>query len=216
MTKTSPRSRRRSELVEERQAQIAEHAFALFSAKGFERTTVREIADSVGISVGLIFNYFPSKAAILKYLFDGLHQQIEATFRPATFQVGADPRRALEQAVESWVTWVDQHHREVLFSYRESHSLPPSERRALETRELGVTDIVTSILSAGAEEGVWDPDHLSPKANAIMVLGHMWAFRHWAFAKHFELEEYIQFAKRLALQIMSAQTQSAVANGAPK
>jgi AcrR family transcriptional regulator len=41
--------------------EIAEHAMALFVQKGFDRVTVAEVADSVGISEKTVFNYFPQK-----------------------------------------------------------------------------------------------------------------------------------------------------------
>ena len=41
--------------------EIAEHAMALFVQKGFDRVTVAEVADSVGISEKTVFNYFPTK-----------------------------------------------------------------------------------------------------------------------------------------------------------
>jgi AcrR family transcriptional regulator len=41
------------------------HAAKLFRDKGYERTTVRDIAAVVGIQSGSIFHHFPSKGAIL-------------------------------------------------------------------------------------------------------------------------------------------------------
>lgn len=38
----------------------------LFVGKGFEGTTVRDIAAAAGVSAGLMFHYFPSKFAILE------------------------------------------------------------------------------------------------------------------------------------------------------
>lgn len=40
-------------------------AAALFSEKGYERTTVRDIASAVGIQSGSLFHHYPSKEAIL-------------------------------------------------------------------------------------------------------------------------------------------------------
>src|ERR1700746_1524861 len=37
----------------------------LFAAQGFEATTTRDIAQSAEIGVGTLFNYFPTKEAIL-------------------------------------------------------------------------------------------------------------------------------------------------------
>ena len=48
----------------ERQASIIAAAASLFAQKGFNGTTTREIAKTVGISEALLFKYFPTKRAL--------------------------------------------------------------------------------------------------------------------------------------------------------
>jgi AcrR family transcriptional regulator len=50
--------------AEERRSAILEAALPLFARKGFNATTTREIAAVAGVSEGLIFKHFPSKAAL--------------------------------------------------------------------------------------------------------------------------------------------------------
>ena len=52
----------------------------LFSQNGFENVTTREIAKAVGITVGSIYNHFPSKTDILRecYAFYGEQQRLAA------------------------------------------------------------------------------------------------------------------------------------------
>jgi AcrR family transcriptional regulator len=50
--------------AEERRAAILEAALPLFARKGFAATTTKEIAAAAGVSEGLIFRHFPSKAAL--------------------------------------------------------------------------------------------------------------------------------------------------------
>lgn len=40
-------------------------AFDLFATKGFEETTVEEIAEAADVAKGTVFNYFPNKRALL-------------------------------------------------------------------------------------------------------------------------------------------------------
>ncbi len=44
----------------------------LFAARGYEATTLREIATEAGVSVGLIYRYFSSKQAVIIALYDDL------------------------------------------------------------------------------------------------------------------------------------------------
>lgn len=71
-----PRSRwaRRKELTRRR---LLEAADALFSARGFEATTVEEIAEAADVAKGTFFNYFESKEWLLGEL---IHGHLEALF----------------------------------------------------------------------------------------------------------------------------------------
>lgn len=45
---------------------ILDSAKTLFSAKGYEGTSTREIAEGAGLTVGAIYKHYPSKAALLE------------------------------------------------------------------------------------------------------------------------------------------------------
>ncbi len=52
----------------DRRVEILRVAALLFSSKGFEATTIREIGDAAGILAGSLYHHFPSKDAILHEL----------------------------------------------------------------------------------------------------------------------------------------------------
>jgi AcrR family transcriptional regulator len=47
-------------------------ALQLIGDRGFEETTLRDIATAAGVSVGLLYRYFPSKRAVIVALYDDL------------------------------------------------------------------------------------------------------------------------------------------------
>ena len=53
-------------------------ALALFREQGFQATTMRDIAQSAGVSPGLLYRYFPSKEALLLRLYGQLSQTYAA------------------------------------------------------------------------------------------------------------------------------------------
>ena len=80
----SPRSAASNEAMRaESRARIVEHALRLFAERGFEGTTVRAIAESAGISQGLLYNYFAGKDELLLAIFDESMRDVEASFARA-------------------------------------------------------------------------------------------------------------------------------------
>jgi AcrR family transcriptional regulator len=59
---------RRERKKEETKERIFKSAFKLFKAKGFEYTTIDEIAAKADVAKGTFFNYFPRKEAVMGYV----------------------------------------------------------------------------------------------------------------------------------------------------
>jgi len=58
-------NKRRERRIAARQEQILDAAAAVFSQKGYERATTREIAEAANISEGTLYNYFDNKIDLL-------------------------------------------------------------------------------------------------------------------------------------------------------
>jgi AcrR family transcriptional regulator len=54
---------------------LYETAIKLIARRGYEATTLREVARTAGVSVGLLYKYFPSKQAVVLSLYDGLSEE---------------------------------------------------------------------------------------------------------------------------------------------
>lgn len=49
-----------------RQTKVLAHATRLFAERGYENTSVNEVAAEAGVSVGALYKYFPDKPALLE------------------------------------------------------------------------------------------------------------------------------------------------------
>src|SRR5712691_11925028 len=65
---------------------ILEAARQLFISNGFEAATTRDIAEAAGIASGTLFNYFPTKEAVLASLAADATAGMDADFDNATPQ----------------------------------------------------------------------------------------------------------------------------------
>ncbi len=59
---------------------IIESARHLFSGKGYDQTTTRNIAEAAGIAVGTMFNYFPTKEALAMTIVESALEQAAQEF----------------------------------------------------------------------------------------------------------------------------------------
>ena len=66
--------------------QILDTALQLFRQRGFEATTVRDIASGAGLSLGAAYYYFPSKEAIVAACYDYVQQDHLSRARTAFAQ----------------------------------------------------------------------------------------------------------------------------------
>ena len=64
------------ELIDRRRRQIVEGALRVFTAKGFDQATVREIANEAGLTMGSLYNYIRSKEDIIYIVYDYVTQQL--------------------------------------------------------------------------------------------------------------------------------------------
>src|SRR5688572_27729480 len=68
----------RRERSERSRSRILAVSLELFRKRGFERTTMRDIAKAAGASLGAAYYYFPSKEAIVLSYYEELVESFEA------------------------------------------------------------------------------------------------------------------------------------------
>ena len=65
---------------EQRRQEILEAALQLFRDRGFDETTVQDIASDAGVATGTVYLYFPSKEHVLVALHDEFHRGMGERF----------------------------------------------------------------------------------------------------------------------------------------
>jgi AcrR family transcriptional regulator len=83
-------------------ASIREHALRLFREKGYDQTTVEQIAAAAEVSPSTFFRYFPTKEDVV--LRDDLDDRILEAFvgQPASLTPVAAVRAAIREAIETF------------------------------------------------------------------------------------------------------------------
>ena len=86
-----------------RKAQIDRTATALFRARGFAATSMRELATALGLEAGSLYSHIKSKEEILHRVCFGLAEAFFAGFDAATANTTAPIATKLRQAIEAHV-----------------------------------------------------------------------------------------------------------------
>lgn len=96
----SPRSAAQNQVMrDESRARIIDAALRLFSANGYEATSVRMIAAEAGVAQGLMYSHFKSKEELLQAIFQCSIQDVFESFALAeTIGEGSQVERLIRAA----------------------------------------------------------------------------------------------------------------------
>ena len=191
---------------------IAAAAANLFLDGGYHNTSVREVAQKAGLSVGSVFNYFTSKEEILFFLFSRNQERTEASLRDlwAEFarlkEKGVDPKDLLLLAYEPYVRLNDEMRRYTVLGYQELKSLTVTERRRILEGEERIQHFIEEVIAYGVEKGAFPPGDIDLKAHCLLVLAQSWAVRRWALKRFAKVEDYLSVLNAIALGVVASET----------
>jgi AcrR family transcriptional regulator len=149
--------------------QISDVATALFIARGFDRVTVAQVAEIVGVSEKTIYNYFPTKESLV---FDQVDEGISRL-------AGALRERPAEESpTRAILRELAEQNRELAELPEQSHRLLPrfaamvAETPALRAAWLEVQDRLATVVTAElARQAELDPREPEPAIAARAIGG---------------------------------------------
>ncbi|MGH9426759.1 MAG: TetR/AcrR family transcriptional regulator [Terriglobia bacterium] len=198
---------------------ISTAAANLFLSDGYHKTSVREIAQKAGVSVGSVFNYFTSKEAILFYLLSHVQSETVAILQEQRVEFarrkseGAAPQELFLLVYEIYVRRYDELRRYIILAYQELKSLTVSERRRLLEGDERIQHFLEEVITWGVEQGAFPAGEIDLKVHCLIVLAQAWAVRHWALKRFAKVDDYVTALKPVALGIIESKAVSL--NGFP-
>lgn len=153
----------------DKQLQLIETAEILFAAKGFDGTSVRDIADAAGINVAMISYYFGSKEKLMEAIFDYKIGQVQ-------MRVEALLKDDLLTSIEKINILVDEHIERVMKSqqfYRILICEQVSKKNASimeKIKQLKVENavLITELVKEGQKKG-----QFKKKVDVVLMLNTM-------------------------------------------
>ena len=182
------------ELVIERRQHIVDSAVKLFIKYGYHKTTTRALAKETGLSIGSLYLYVSTKDDVLYLVCNAIHTEVEQGVKEALARPTAG-KAALAEVIREYFLVCNRMSDHVLLMYQVTHFLPLKWQEKVSKAELRITNLFIKAMRELRELGKLpqlNDDTINLIGHNISVIGHIWAFRRWYFAKHFTIDQYIE------------------------
>jgi AcrR family transcriptional regulator len=145
-------------LTEEEQAKRRHEIFHLvvnvFLKKGFQETSMREIAEAAGLGKSTLYDYFKTKDEILVYFFEDQIDDLTVDAQKIAVQnCSADKR--LRQILEKYVDDFQANKSMFLKLSIESQRLKPESQKGIQKKRYAFQDLIRALIDEGIREGVF-------------------------------------------------------------
>lgn len=187
------------DLVEKRRAQFIDAAIELFGQRGYHVTTIRDIAQVAGVSIGLIYQYVEDKEDILFLaLMQVLDQYIQEI--PPAVARATNPIEKIDAAVSAYIHIIDKNVNATVLAYRETKSLRKERRTLIQQKELESNALIAECLMESIADGSMKAEtDVEMLTYQIVMFSHAWALKSWRFRPLMTVHQYIERGLRLIL-----------------
>jgi len=163
---------------QDRRQVILRAAAGLFARKGIAATTVREIADEVGILSGSLYHHFESKEAIADEIVSAFLRDLRDRCR-AVLGGDGDPRARLRDLIAACFDVVERHRDATAIYQNDGSYLGQFERFSyLHNAGREVQAYWLEVIGAGIAKGIFRHD-LDPKVAYRLMRDAMWMSVRW-------------------------------------
>ncbi|MEO3853386.1 TetR/AcrR family transcriptional regulator [Acrocarpospora macrocephala] len=166
--------------VSERRDHLVKLAAELFARKGFQATTVRQIAEEAGILSGSLYHHFDSKEAIVDEVLRTFLEDLIARYRAALHSDG-DPRAVLSEMVRIGFGTLELHRAAITVMQNDwsyLRSLPDNRFDYLVKAEDEVERMWIEQIKRGQAVGQVRGD-VDPKLTYRMIRDTIWVAVRW-------------------------------------
>ena len=186
------------ELVAMRQEQILQAAVDLYGRQGYHVTTIREVAQRAGVSVGLIYQYVHDKEDVL---FLAVSEVLDSYLRevPRALAGITDPMDRFCAAVRAYGHVIDDRIDATLLVYRETKSLSPERRDLIKQKETDSNKLISDCIEHCVREGLFEDIDVELFTYQIVMFCHAWALKAWHFQGRMPIDEYVDRGLKLML-----------------
>ncbi len=161
-----------------RREHLVRIASDLFAEKGYQATTVRNIADEAGILSGSLYHHFDSKESIVDEILTSFLDEL-ATAATLALRAGRDPRATISELIRSCFATLIPHRAAIVVIQNDWNYLTQFERFAYLARSEYETERMwVGLIERGQNSGMFRPD-IDPRLTYRMIRDSIWPTVRW-------------------------------------
>jgi len=190
---------------EAKKQHILDQALTLFAKKGYENTSIQDICNASGVSVGSLYFYFPNKETIFEEIFDRIARSYFSCQEEA-IQGETDLRQIIFKSMRAAVNWWtngNPHEGQFILNNRHLSDLQQKRDEFLKTMVFRFK----VLLDDAANKGQIKP--LNTELVSVMYIhGNYQLIRYWNLTdRKTSPEELINFLIEYSIRVMGLDTQ---------
>jgi TetR/AcrR family transcriptional regulator, cholesterol catabolism regulator len=135
------------ERYDRRRSHVVDEAAKTFARRGYDQTTMQELAATMGLATGALYHYFGGKQQLLRAICDEL---MEPLLERSLELAGSErpPRDQLRTLVRQWVAHVVEHREHMLVFQQERHLIESGEQwRSVRASRKAFERLVADVLA---------------------------------------------------------------------
>lgn len=194
---------KREQTTRERRKQIFDTAVHLFIKKGVVNTSMREIAEAVGITTGGLYHFVKSKDEIIRMVTENSMHFHEAVKDMRKCLGDVSPTEAFRVCVKCWLTVQEAGIEQTAFLDREKVHMEPDVQETVSELVRDLIHFFEDLLNDGIKAGEFEVDNVTLVAFNTYMLRGLYATRQWFLKDRFPAEEYAtQLTNAILKQIL--------------
>lgn len=162
---------------DERWAQLLEVAAEVFAEKGYDGTSLQEIATRTGILKGSIYYYITTKQDLLAHLLKEAHEKGLAQIRPIA-EDSENPVQRLAKMIAAHIRYVCTDRKRTAVFIHESRRLTLEQRKEFLGDEHAYRKLFQQLIDEGRSAGLIN-QAVDPKLAALCLLGSLNSLYEW-------------------------------------
>ena len=178
-------------LIDRRRNQIIKGAVKVFSEKGFHKTTVREIAEASGLTMGTMYNYVRTKEDILYICYQHMTSILSAGLKEAIEGMD-DTKEELRIILRRNLDLIYEYQDTIMFLYQESGAYDQDAIRAVLSREMKYVESFEDILRRRFKGQKINEFRLKLAADILAYTPVILVLRRWSLTKRFDSMEEVK------------------------